>query len=203
VVHKVWDPLVDKWERMREEARGHRLAFVVGDDQIRQIADPATTWGVPLLPLLEEFGFSLDFMIYASDAKGGRAAAAELQKGLDEPSRHRHRLFQTPSQLKMLLDSGPFSAVYTEHFFDFRLSRSGKAQFSLNVLERGFGGAVRSLERMLEICDFPLYRRYGRYMGDAFPWASDEEAKKSLLAKQARSDEHSGTDRRREKGGPV
>lgn len=198
VVSRVWTPLSDEWEQLRAEAREHRLAFVVGEDQVRQIADPATTWGVPMLLLLEEFGFGLDFMIHASSAKSGRAAAAELQKGLAEPSRHRHRLFQTPSQLRMLLESGPFSAVYTEHFFDFRLSRSGKAQFSLNVLERGFEGAVRSLRRMLEICRLPLYRRYGRYMGDPFPWASDEEALASLKAKAERS-QHD----RRDEGGAA
>ncbi len=196
VVARAWAPLEDKWERLRAQARQHRLGFVVGEDQIRQIADPATTWGVPLLRLLEEYGFDLDFMIYATGKDSGRAAAAELHKGLDEPRRHRIRLFQTPTQLQMLLASGPFSAVYTEHFFDFRLTRSGKAQFSLNVLERGFAGAVRGLARLLEICRLPLYQRYGRYMGEAFPWARDEDALASLEAKKERSGQQ-----RREGGG--
>lgn len=173
LVAETWAPFEDDWERLREEASGYRLGFVLGSDQVHQLAYPAATWGVPLLPLLEEFGFGLDFMIYADDEEVGREAARELHKGLSMAKRHRFRLFQKPSELEELLRTGPFRAVYSEHFFDFRLSRAGKAQFSLNVFERGFGGAVRSLERLVEICRFPLYRRYGKYMGKSFPWARD------------------------------
>lgn len=194
VVAAEWAPHRERWERLREEARQHRLGFVVGSDQIRQIAQPGTTWGIPLLGVLEEFGFALDFMIHAPGQDEGRDAAREIQKALGEPQRHRVRLFQTPSQLRMLLTSGPFSAVYSEHFFDFRLTRAGKAQFSLNLFERGFGGAVRTLERLLEVCRLPLYRRYGRSIGDPFPWATDEEALASL--------EEIREEKRRKAGGP-
>ena len=192
VTEAAWAPYRADWDRLREETRGHRLGFVLGSDQVRQIAQPGTTWGVPLLGVLEEFGFSLDFMLHSPGKDEGRDAARELQKGLGEPARHRVRLFQTPSQLRMLLGSGPFSAVYSEHFFDFRLTRSGKAQFSLTMFERGFGGAIRTLERLLDVCRLPLYRRYGRYMGDPFPWASDEEALASL--------EEQAEERRRKEG---
>lgn len=193
VVEAAWAPFRERFETAREEARGHRLAFVVGSDQVRQIAEPGVTWGIPLLGVLEEFGFSLDFMVHAVDQKAGKEAAREIQKGLGAPQRHRVRLFQTPSQLEMLLGSGPFSAVYSEHFFDFRLSRSGKAQFSLNVFERGFGGAVRTLERLLDICRMPLYRRYGKYIGDPFPWATDAEALASIDAQNEEKRRKAGT----------
>jgi len=193
VVEAAWAPHRARFEKLCAEARTHRLGFVVGSDQIRQIASPGVTWGVPLLGVLEEFGFALDFMIHAAGQQEGRDAAREVQKALGEPARHRVRLFQTPSQLKMLLGSGPFAAVYSEHFFDFRLSRSGKAQFSLTMFERGFGGAVRTLERLLDVCRLPLYRRYGRAAGDPFPWASDAEALASLKEQQEEKRRKAGT----------
>lgn len=199
VVEAAWAPHRERFERLRAEARTHRLGFVLGSDQVRQIAEPGVTWGVPLLGVLEEFGFALDFMVHAPGQQEGRDAARAIQKALGEPQRHRVRLFQTPSQLRMLLASGPFSAVYSEHFFDFRLSRSGKAQFSLTLFERGFGGAVRTLERLLDVCRLPLYRRYGRAAGDPFPWASDDEALASLKEQQEEKRRKAGTPERGER----
>lgn len=180
VVRTAWAPHAARWEALREEARQHRLGFVLDAEQVHQIATPGATWGIPMLGVLEEAGFAFDFMIHATEEKAGRTAAKEVQGALGDPKRHRMRLFQTPSQLAMLLQSGPFSAIYSEHFFDFRVTRSGKSLFSLNVFERGFGGAVRTVERMLDICRLPLYRRYGRYLGPAFPWANDADVLASL-----------------------
>jgi hypothetical protein len=197
VLEAAWAPYREPFKALQDEARQHRLGFVLGADQTRQIADPGTTWGVALLGMLEEFGFSLDFMIHTGDRRKGREAVKDLKKALSDPDRHRFRLFQTPSQLTALLHSGAFSAVYSEHFFDFRLTRSGKAQFSLTMFERGFGGALRTLERLVEVCRLPLYRRYGKYMGPAFPWASDDEALASMESrrKQQSRDQKDGAPR--------
>ncbi len=193
VLEEAWAPYRERFEALKSEAAQYRLGFVLGGDQVRQVADPGTTWGIPLLGILEEFGFSMDFMIHTSDRREGAEAVKDLKAPLEDTGdRHRFRLFQTPSQLKALLGTGGFAAVYSEHFFDFRISRSGKSQFSLTMFERGFGGALRTLERLVQVCRLPLFHRYGKFMGEAFPWASDTEALESLSNRRAQQ----GRDRR-------
>jgi hypothetical protein len=64
--------------------------------------------------------------------------------------------------LRKLLVEGAFDAVYSEYFYDSRLTRSGKAEFSLLDLEMGVEGCLRSLQRLGNICHWPFYERYGR-----------------------------------------
>ena len=77
--------------------------------------------------------------------------------------------FKTPAELERLLGEGAFDAVYSEYFFDERLSRAGKARFSLSVFEPGLRGAIASLERLLAAGRWKFYRRYAAALGEARP----------------------------------
>ena len=50
-------------------------------------------------------------------------------------------------------------------FFDWRISRAGKARFSSKDFEMGLGGALRTLKRLLSVCRLPFYRRYRPHLG--------------------------------------
>ena len=52
--------------------------------------------------------------------------------------------------------------AYSEFFFDKRLTRRGITQFSLLELEMGVRGALRSIDRMATLCNWPLYKRLAR-----------------------------------------
>jgi len=121
-----------RWKALAERAREHRLAFVLPREELARLNDPAWNAGVPLLPLVAEMGFGVDLLVD----------------------------FRTEEELSGLLENGAFAAVYSDFYFDRRLSRRGKGQFSLAFFEPGLEGSLRSLERLLGLCRLEFYRRY-------------------------------------------
>ncbi|MBI5477779.1 MAG: hypothetical protein HY906_02920 [Deltaproteobacteria bacterium] len=173
VVARGLEPLRGVWDRLRAEAAGTRLAFVVGADEAYRLGDATTTWGVPLIPMLEEMGFGLEVLIGVADRTAARDVATQINAVFAHPERHGIRAFRDRARLDSLLESGTFAAVYSDHLFDRRLTAAGKAQFSLQEFEKGVGGAVRTLRRLLEVCRLPLYRRYRRHLpAAAQPYAA-------------------------------
>lgn len=161
-VRDPWTPAVARrleqaearWEAMSEHARGHRLAFILPQEEIARLSDPSWNAGVPLLPLLIAMGFGVDLLIDAGDgAQSPRAMAGA-----------RVSLFRTEDELSDLLEHGDFAAVYSDFYFDRRLSRRGKGQFSLAFFEPGLEGSLRSFERLLGLCRLAFYRRYRKYL---------------------------------------
>jgi hypothetical protein len=153
-----------EWTSLQAEASGERLGIVAGADDIHRLCDSAATWGVPLLGMIEEMGFSLDIMIGAGDRASTVAAATKVQAMFCDPSRHSIRAFRDQERLQMLLRDGKFAAAYSDHLFDHRLSSAGKAQFSLQHFEPGIVGALGTARRLIDICRLPFYRRYHRFL---------------------------------------
>lgn len=146
VFEKALGPLASEWGRAQEEARGHRLAFVVDPAHISRLTEPKELCGVPVVRTLREMGFGVEVLLYGE----GRASLPG---------------FKTPKELEARLRRGSFEAVYSEYFFDERLTRAGKSQFSLSCFEMGIQGALRTVERLNGICRWPFYRRYSKYLG--------------------------------------
>jgi len=169
IVARAFAPHAAELERLRAEAGGHRLAFVVGADAVHRLCDPAASWGVPLLPFLEELGFGLDVLIRAGDRASAHAAATRVHARLAAPGRHVIKAFADRERLSRLLREGAFDAVYSDHLFDDRLGAAGKAQFSLQEFEPGPTGALRTARRLLATCRLPFFRRYRRYLEPAPP----------------------------------
>ncbi len=139
-------PLSGEWDLCRREALKHRLAFVVDSRQVGRLTDPSRLWGVPALGLLREMGFGVEVLYYGPGARGSLLG------------------FSTPAELEARLKEGNFEAVYSEYFFDRRLTKAGKAQFSLAFFETGLSGALRTLRRFNGLCRWPFYRRYAEYL---------------------------------------
>lgn len=149
-----------EWASLRQEAAGHRLGFVVRAADARFLTDPAQTWGVPLLSLVEEMGFGAVVMLGAGRADDQAEAALRAQ--WRDQARLEVARFAGRDELATLLRRGPADAVYSERFGDRRLAEAGLPGFSAQYFERGFAGAARSLRRLLEVCRLPFFRRYGR-----------------------------------------
>ena len=124
-----------RWKILAGRAREHRLAFVLPRTELARLSDPSWNAGVPLLPLIQEMGFGVDLLVEGKD-------------------------FRTEKELGGLLENGEFAAVYSDFYFDHRLSRRGKGQFNLGFFEPGLEGSLRSLERLLGLCRLTFYRRY-------------------------------------------
>ncbi len=160
---KNWSPLKSRWENLVSQSRGRRLAFVLSPRQIPQIIDSRWTFAIPMFEMLSEMGFDFDFLIFSKNHLKLKLPNAQFKASVD--------FFSKEEELNRLLKEGAFDAVYSDYFFDRRISRAGKAQFSLSVFEAGPWGALRTFERLLGICRLPFYREYGRYLGGRNSWA--------------------------------
>jgi hypothetical protein len=164
VVAKHLAPQQERWEALRREAAGYRLGFVIGSEEVHRLCDPGATWGVPLLAMCEELGFGIDVLIRVTDRESAKQAATQINALFAEPARHRIKAFLDRERLEKLLAEGTFAAVFSEYVGDHRLGVAGKSQFNLQEFEKGVEGALRTAERLLEVCRMPLFRRYRRFV---------------------------------------
>ena len=141
------------WEERCKEAATYRLAFVVSESIMPRLLDLRYGHGAPLASMLMEMGFVLDLLYF--DRHGG---VPQLPPGLHGAT---ITTFRSPCELERLLREGEFRAVYSDIFFDWRVSAAGKSRFSSRDFEMGLSGASRSLDRLLNACRLPFYRRYG------------------------------------------
>ena len=145
-----------RWEEMRKEASGHSLAFVVSQATLPRLLELRYGYGAPLAKMAAEMGFGIDILYY--DLHG---SAPKLPEGL---SHARVTTFRAPWELELALREGRFQAVFSDMFFDWRITRAGKARFSSKDFEMGLEGANRTFERLLSICRLPFFRRYAGHL---------------------------------------
>ncbi len=167
---KIWEKnlgsVQKSWETLLSELHGQRLAFVLSPEQISQMVDLRWTVSIPVFEVLGEMGFKFDFLIFA---KKGIPRQTNFSFSQANPSSS-VQFFSTETELEKLLREGAFNAVYSDYFFDRRISRAGKAQFSLSVFETGPWGALRTAERLIGICQLPFYKKYQRHLGRELSW---------------------------------
>lgn len=152
-----WSEHAAEWARLRERAREHCLGFVVDRDRLAALRAPRQLTGVPVLDAVVEMGFQVELLCFDD----GAPAPAELA----EPG-WRVATFSTAAELAEALRSGTAEAVYSEYTFDPRLTRCGKAAFSVADFGPGPAGAVGTLRTLVRRCRLPFYRKYGALMED-------------------------------------
>ncbi len=155
LVQASWAAHEPEWRAMVARARAHRLGFVVDGDALDQLLDPAQTWGFPIFDFLTEMGFQTVLMVASSRGSADPGEIGEVH------------WFETPEELSSLLSRANLSAVFSEQFYDRRLTELGLSTFSLQHFELGLGGAIRTLIRLVEVCELPFNRRYGRSLARA------------------------------------
>ena len=153
---KKLDALLPSWEKMNKEAARWRLAFVVSEATLPRLLELRHGHGAPLATMVKEMGFGIDLLYY--DIHGESPKLPEKLRGA------RVTVFRAPWELEQVLAKGNFQAVYSDVFFDWRISRAGKARFSSRDFEMGLAGAQRTFQRLLAICRLPFYRRYAKYL---------------------------------------
>ncbi len=133
----IFERALRRAEGLRRRARRHCLGFVVEHGGEACLDDPAQNAGVPLASVIREFGFSIEI--------------------IPGP-------FADPDELEARLKAAKCQAVYSDYRFDARLSRAGKARFSLAMFEPGIAGASRTCERLLRVCRMDFYRLYAGFL---------------------------------------
>ena len=148
--------LKPEWEALTAQARGFRLAFVVSETTLPLLWELRHGQGAPMMRMIEEMGFGVDILYHDPHDDG-----PEVPK---DSRCARLTTFRTPDELTKALREGEFRAVYSDIFFDWRVSSAGKARFSSKDFEMGLDGALRSLRRLLAVCRLPFYDRYGSHL---------------------------------------
>lgn len=148
--------LKPEWEALTARARAFRLAFVVSETTLPLLWELRHGQGAPMMRMIEEMGFGVDILYYDPHRDAPEMPADSRCARLTT--------FRTPDELTRLLRDGEFRAVYSDIFFDWRISGAGKARFSSKDFEMGLGGALRSLRRLLAVCRLPFYQRYGSHL---------------------------------------
>jgi hypothetical protein len=173
------------WDELRREATNHRLAYIVRGSDARLLTDPANSWGIPLIEASREMGFTVEVLLQRSPGTAETPEEKDLRATWDGDRACQIWTFAERHELAQRLQQGSFSAVYSEHFFDRRVTESGCTPFSGQYFERGLAGAVRTLQRLLDVCRLPFYRRYGRYLGQqaaagplSDPWGRQHQSTK-------------------------
>ncbi|MDD5209762.1 MAG: AAA family ATPase [Elusimicrobiales bacterium] len=123
------------------------------------------TWavsGVPLISFLSEAGLALRLFVHAAGpevkALAKTEAAALAAKTGTKP---RLAFFDSPGALlKTLADDRALRLVYSDIPLDPRLSAAGKNSFSVAVCEPGYEGALETLRRLAQLCDWDFNERY-------------------------------------------
>jgi hypothetical protein len=154
-----------EWAALTARASTHRLGVALRGRDVHLLQDPGTTWGVPLVSMLEEAGFGLDVLILVSDAGDARTRAREVHSLFSQPERHSIKGFNSFEMMRSRLAESQAAAFFSQHFFDWRISSAGKARFSLQPFEPGLGGAIRTIERLCSICETPFFRLFGSHLG--------------------------------------
>lgn len=146
---------LDTW---RKRAQNAALGFVIDPVSVARLYDPLSVTGLPIVPVVHEFGFEVRVALYSGEKAAFLKASDALHKALSGCERIVVTPFETPEELDAFLRDPSLRAVFTEFFYDHRLSRRGKGQFSAREFEMGLEGAVRSLERLVGIAEVPFYR---------------------------------------------
>ena len=153
-----------EWNTLTRRAGALTLGFVVNKRGAARLADPELNYGVPILPLLNEMGFTCDILAYAPEEGDEEQMLSTLadagQNGVEVV-----RTFVSREELHRMLRDSPARSFYSDFYFDHRLSAAGKSQFSLQFFELGFDGALRTLRRLVAAAGVPFFRKYARYLG--------------------------------------
>jgi len=152
-----------RFDALRARAAGKRVAFVVDEWRVKRIASARYTAGIPMIDVLREAGFGIELLVWC-DKCDPAGPSRHRAWDPDDSRTTRIRYFHGPDELDALLRADDFQAVYSDIYFDYRITDAGKSQFSLAFFEAGFEGALRTVEKLLGACELPFYQKYQRYL---------------------------------------
>ncbi len=149
-----------RFESLRRRAAAYSVGLVVPAAEITGITGGRLGEG---LPLAAEAGFGFKLFVYLEDDAARAAAlkaASALKAGLG-PRALETRFFSSPLELERLLAgrNGP-DLVYSDLRRDSRVLGAGRNHFSSAIFEPAYDGAMESVRRLLELCEWKFSARY-------------------------------------------
>ncbi len=145
------------------------LAYITDFEEALRLVLGDGNFGVPMLAMLKELGFSQRLFLYQPPDGQQEAVVKQLKQAmvtaLGDDTSVMIDFFEDVEQLRDLLQKAvSFQAVYSQISLDTRLYASQKAFFSFADLELGFWGAHRTAKRILGRCTWAGPSKYGSYV---------------------------------------
>ena len=158
-------PVEPLWDGLVRAAGDMRVAVVLTSDHFGSIA-PLHRGGVPWLEVLREMGFGLDVFVIPSPSRrldtGQEALTlASTRRLLEGDGRHTVTSVESMRELRARLLEAESQLCYSEVPQDRRALSVGMVPFNYTDFSMGFGGATRSLARLIQRGRTPFFRRYG------------------------------------------
>ncbi|MEI7529478.1 MAG: nitrogenase component 1 [Elusimicrobiota bacterium] len=145
------------WRR----ARAYSAGFVLEAGELRLLAGEGALKMRPVLALLAEAGFRLKLFLKGDGPSKASAADLKELKARVPAGVFSVKYFRTMEELNVLLRSdSALKLVYSDVRRDPRVAAAGKNSFSAGLLEPGYGGAVESWRRLLELCAWDFNEQY-------------------------------------------
>jgi hypothetical protein len=158
-------------ESLRLEAANHEMTFVADPSGPARLLDPKSSTGLAVLPAVAELGYKLRVLSLAEDPAAfrdfkDRIAAWAAENGFTVTVDG----FTDDASLADAIAAGHGGAVFSEFFYDYRVSRAGRPQFSARDFEMGYEGAVRTARHLNRLVKMPFYSRYGKDLVGSINW---------------------------------
>jgi len=141
--------------------QNHVLGFVIEPGQENRLLASDSATGLPVLKMVLSLGFPVKICIWGQDAPAAIDSAQRLGAKL-EGTKTTIASFTNEKELDHEL--AEVRAVFSEFFYDNRLTSRGLAQFSAGDFRMGFSGAIWSIERLQRLTNMPFYNRYSSYL---------------------------------------
>lgn len=164
----LWDQhytdIAAKWSLLKDKTSKHRLAIIMEKEYLSRLTDSRQCSSIPMMYLLTEMGFRIDVCIRCPKDADAKARLASKIKAEFKSYNCRIRWFSTQDELQSILAEEEISCVYSDIFFDKRLTSNGKTGFSFHAFRMGLIGTMRNIEHLLSLCEARFYRTYSRYL---------------------------------------
>lgn len=148
-----------EWNKLIKEADKFRLGLIISDKNIESlIKSEKYPFGIPILKCLEEMGFGLNILFTTQNNFDSQKNA--ILNLLKNKEKHKIELLNNPNKLEDWISATDCKCIYSDFRNDKRILSNGKTAFSLFIFQKGFDGAIQTLEELLNLCKIILPSGY-------------------------------------------
>jgi hypothetical protein len=152
-------------DALRARAACHEMTFVANPSSPARLTDPVGATGLAVLPTVAELGYRIRILARDDVPALFRDFKDRIDAWCDENGVSVEvEGFTDREALAAAIRSGKGGAVFSEFFYDSRISREGRQQFSARDFEMGYAGAIRTARRLLRLSGMPFNGRYAGLM---------------------------------------
>jgi len=139
-------------EPLAKQLAGQTVGFIGSRIELKSLADPKQTQGVPLFSMLAELGLGAEWLELARPPEPTSTGGS------------RRRSFENPAELARLIAESRCDLFYSDVAWDGRITRSGKTPISLSSFHPGPEGFIRTARQLVAASRLRFYQEYREYL---------------------------------------